>query len=163
MGLMSQRAYARHRGVTHRAVQKALASGRITATPDGRIDSALADALWDANTRPSVNASQRGIADYAEARALREHYRAELARLEYEQRSGKLVDASAVQAAAFGEARRARDLLLTMPDRVAPIIVGLDDAAEVHRIIAAEVERALHELSGSRAERYAAESEGESG
>jgi hypothetical protein len=35
---MSLRAYARHRGVSLRAVQKALASGRITARKDGRLD-----------------------------------------------------------------------------------------------------------------------------
>ena len=43
MGLMvimglSIRAYARHRGVSHVAVKKAIDSGRITPEPDGTIE-----------------------------------------------------------------------------------------------------------------------------
>lgn len=50
--LMSQRAYARHRGVTHRAVQKAVADGRIKLV-DGKIDAAQADRDWKRNTDES--------------------------------------------------------------------------------------------------------------
>lgn len=56
MGL-SRRAYAAHRGVSDTAVRKALASGRITAEPDGTIDPDKADAQWAAQTDPS---QQRG-------------------------------------------------------------------------------------------------------
>jgi hypothetical protein len=47
MGL-SLRAYARHRGVSHTAVQKALRAGRIPLEADGTIDPAVADAAWNA-------------------------------------------------------------------------------------------------------------------
>ena len=57
MGL-SRRAYAAHRGVSHTAVAKALATGRITAEADGTIDPAKADRQWDAATDP---AKQRGV------------------------------------------------------------------------------------------------------
>src|SRR2546426_5178487 len=53
MAGLSQRGYARHRGVTHRAVQKAIKTGRITTSPDGTIDPARADAQWTANTDPA--------------------------------------------------------------------------------------------------------------
>ena len=46
MGL-SIRAYARHRGVSHVAVKKAIDTGRITQLPDGTIDPVVADAQWD--------------------------------------------------------------------------------------------------------------------
>jgi len=49
MGL-SIRGYARHRGVSHTAVQKAIAAGRITPEPDGAIEPGKADAEWSANT-----------------------------------------------------------------------------------------------------------------
>ncbi len=49
MGL-SIRAYARHRGVSHVAVKKAIDTGRITALPDGTIDPETADAQWAQNT-----------------------------------------------------------------------------------------------------------------
>src|ERR1035438_5708776 len=49
---MRLRAYARHRGVCLRAVQKALKSGRIAAREDGRLDADVADANWSSNTAP---------------------------------------------------------------------------------------------------------------
>lgn len=61
MGL-SIRAYARHRGVSHVAVKKAIDTGRITPLPDGTIDPVVADAQWAANTTPtrrSVTAEAR--------------------------------------------------------------------------------------------------------
>ena len=47
---LSRRAYARHRGVSHEAVRKALATGRIAAGPDGKIDPVVADRQWDTST-----------------------------------------------------------------------------------------------------------------
>ena len=49
MGL-SIRAYARHRGVSHVAVKKAIDTGRITPLSDGTIDPHTADAQWAQNT-----------------------------------------------------------------------------------------------------------------
>ncbi len=51
MGL-SIRAYARHRGVSHVAVQKAIKAGRIPVEPDGTVDPAKADAAWRRATDP---------------------------------------------------------------------------------------------------------------
>ena len=47
---VSQRAYARLRGVRLSAVQKAIVTKRITLNPDGTIDPATADGDWDRNT-----------------------------------------------------------------------------------------------------------------
>jgi hypothetical protein len=49
MGI-SQRAYARLRGVNLSAVQKAIASRRITLNPDGTIDPERANQDWERNT-----------------------------------------------------------------------------------------------------------------
>ena len=48
MPVLGLRAYARHRGVSLTAVQKAIHSGRIPTTADGKIDSDRADAEWKA-------------------------------------------------------------------------------------------------------------------
>lgn len=57
MALLSQRAYAKHRGVTLRAVQKAIEGGRIKTTLDekGRpkIDPVESDKRWEMLTDPS--------------------------------------------------------------------------------------------------------------
>ena len=52
MGL-SIRAYATHRGVSHTAVRKAVALGRLTLEPDGTIDRVRADRNWVQNADPS--------------------------------------------------------------------------------------------------------------
>lgn len=52
MGI-SRRAYAELRGVAESAVRKAIASQRISVSPDGTIDPATADLEWDRNTDPS--------------------------------------------------------------------------------------------------------------
>ena len=49
---LSIRAYARHRGVSHVAVLRAIKAGRIPKEPDGTIDRAKADAAWDRSTSP---------------------------------------------------------------------------------------------------------------
>ena len=47
---VSQRAYARLRGVSLTAVQKAITSKRITPNPDGTIDPERANQEWERNT-----------------------------------------------------------------------------------------------------------------
>lgn len=58
--------YAKHRGVSHVAVLKALKSGRIKKESDGKINPDKADKAWAANTdpsqqrvRPTVNTSKK--------------------------------------------------------------------------------------------------------
>ena len=57
-----------------------------------------------ARVRPAekeAEASPRGMPTYAESRAVREAYQARLAKLEFEEKSGKLVNADEVKAEAF--------------------------------------------------------------
>lgn len=51
---LSLRAYAKHRGVSLAAVQKAIKSGRIKTLPDGKVDPELADSQWKLRTRASM-------------------------------------------------------------------------------------------------------------
>jgi hypothetical protein len=59
MAKLGQRAFARHIGVTLRAVQKAIQSGRIAVDADGKIDADAAVAAWRRNT----DESRRSITD----------------------------------------------------------------------------------------------------
>ena len=179
---LSIRGYARHRGVSHTAVRKALASGRITANDDGTINPTTADEDWAASTdvskprnsvtgRPqlaalrltprrvsaasavaeppplSTGGQSRLASSYADSRAARESYLARLAKLEFEERSSKLVDADEVRAQVFALGRRMRDAVLALPDRVAPLIVGQSDPAVIHRILTEEIQSCLSELA----------------
>ena len=168
MALLSLRAYARHRGVSLAAVQKAIRSGRITPNADGRIDSERADAEWEAKTRPGQRRTQSappavrepietasaggpagaGGLDYFRARAIRESYLARLAKIEFEEKTAKLISRDEVQVAAFTRARVVRDNLLNIPDRLAATLAAETDVDKVHRLLSDEIRMALDALAG---------------
>jgi len=174
MALVSLRAYAKHRGVTLRAVQKAIQSGRIRTTPEGQIDPAQADADWERNTGPRAGASiafpsppprspvpslaaeppraelgAAGSLDYARARAIHEHYKARKAKLDYEERLGKLLSRDEVTVAAFNRFRTFRDGMLNIPDRVAAQLAAESDPGKVHEVLRTEIRKALLEFADS--------------
>ncbi|HDR9028740.1 TPA: hypothetical protein QDB14_002939 [Burkholderia vietnamiensis] len=66
MPKLGQRAFARHVGVTLRAVQKAIQSGRIVVDSDGKIDADTAVAAWRRNT----DDSRRSLTDQARQTAV---------------------------------------------------------------------------------------------
>ena len=174
--LVSQREYARRRGISHSSVQRAVKSGRIS-TVDGKIDPALADREWSENTdhskprgriagrprhkRPEgmpsgltdfgevgVGPEGRGSATrYARARAAREVCQAQLAKLQLDRQRGTLVRADEVRIAAFNAARGARDQLIALPERLSAILAGIQDADEVRRILEEEIERVCTVIS----------------
>lgn len=166
---MSIRAYAQHRGVSHEAVRKAIAAGRIHKEADGSIDPAKADAQWQQHTRPAPPFTPKGVAtpvatsrpstapptpsagdeargvDYHKARAVRETYAARLAKLEFEERSDKLVSKDEVDAKVFTLARQLRDRMQQIPNKVAPEIVALVVDKPDVRGVADLIHRAIHQ------------------
>jgi hypothetical protein len=169
---MSIREYARHRGVSHTAVRKAIQAGRIQQEADGGIDPARADASWANNTRSSVETPRQparrvetppeplperqvsgnapGAPDYNKARAVKEFYAARLAKLEFEEREGKLVNIDEINVQHFNRARRLRDRLLMIPRRLAAQLAAETDTRSVEEILDAAICEALEELSGVR-------------
>src|SRR3989338_1374870 len=150
--LMSMSSYAKHRKVSLAAVQDALQRGRIHFK-DVRgkwIDPLQADRDLVQNTdmaktrkhEPETSQSK----NYAAARAAREHYQARLAKLEYEEKSGKLIDAEKVKKDAFELARRVRDHILNIPDRISAELVGITDQPTMHSVLLRELNTALQEL-----------------
>ena len=157
---VSIREYARMRGVSHTAVANAVKGGRISAEPDGSIDPEKANVQWEQNSRPRVDnggdavdvssAAKSGAPDYKVSRAIREAYAARLAKLEFEEKSGKLVNLDEVKIATFTMARQARDRLLQIPRKVAPAVIAEwtanADPRGVEEIIEAAVRDALEGL-----------------
>ena len=78
---------------------------------------------------------------------MRENYLARLAKIEFEERSGKLVSRDEVQVAAFNKFRTFRDGMLNIPDRVAAVLAAESDPARVHEILATEIRKALLEFA----------------
>ena len=172
---LSLRGYAKHRGVSLKAVQKALASGRITKRDDGLIDPDVSDLNWAQNTGPRPQPSHKpapasphhnvqhhaevptreasdpikietGL-EYSRARAVRENYLARLAKIDFEERTEKLVSRDEVQVAAFNRYRTFRDRMLNIPDRLAAVVAAETDPRRVHEMLATEIRTALTEFS----------------
>ena len=117
---VSLREYARRRGVSHTAVQKAIASGRIGTEPDGTIDPDRADLDWEANTRQAQNVHQpeESGMTYRKARKMRLLYEAKLLKLELDEKEGVLADEKELCREVFTRARQVRDRLMTVPRRL---------------------------------------------
>lgn len=87
--------------------------------------------------------------EYIEARAMREEYLAKIAKLEYETKIGKLISADDVKVIAFNSARRARDMIMSIPDKISPILAGLSNPIEVHQVLGDELRQVCAEISGN--------------
>lgn len=174
--LISQREYARRRNISHVAVQRAVNAGRISMV-DGKIDPVQADREWRENTdqskprnritgrpkharvagRPSepmdfgdaegASGGNGTATGYAKARAAREVYQAQLAKLELDRQRAILIRADEVRVGAFNMARKVRDQLIALPDRVTAILAATDEPAEVQRILEEEIERICQEIA----------------
>ena len=150
--------YARHRGVSHQAVMRALKEGRITKEPDGSIDPDKADEQWQANTdfsrnpdkaRRTVNGETAPASgpDYNVSRAVREAYTARLAKLEYEEKTGLLVKAETVKLQWFNTLRIVRDRMLQLPDRLASTFAEELDANKIKAAMDSEIRRILDDAA----------------
>jgi hypothetical protein len=186
--LMGVREYARHAGVSHTAVQKAIAQGRlrdsVSLDEKGRpkIDAAAADQEWrrsTSTTHPHARHSEnrnlpdgprmpsapsklspeeaRAYPSYAQSRAVKEGYLAQLAKLDFDERSARLVRADDVKVRAFQVARRVRDALLNVPVRVVDEITAIagelsaEQRHEILLIMQREIIQALEDLSDNQA------------
>ncbi len=78
---------------------------------------------------------------------MREAFRAKMAKMEYEEKAGKLTDASKVREDAFRAGRIIRDALLGIPDRLADVLAAEQDPRQVRQLLEEELENILRELS----------------
>ena len=166
MSLLSFRKYAKHRGVSPEAVSRAVKSGRITTKlVDGKrlIDPALADSEWAGSTDPSKVRQNKtksddessdagfrpggGAPSYAQANAIYKTYAAKLAKLDFDEKSGRLIDAEKANEKGFVIARRVRDALYNIPDRISHELSSYGgDPAKIHEAITRELDLALEGL-----------------
>ena len=97
---------------------------------------------------PDEGSGGNGTASgYAKARAARELYQAQLSKLELDRERGVLVRADEVRLGAFNMARKARDQLIAIPERLDVVLAATTDPAEVRRILEEEIERICQEIA----------------
>jgi hypothetical protein len=96
---------------------------------------------------PEAGPSAAGMPNYQMSRAVRETYNAKLTRLDYEERTGKLLNAEDVAKDAFALARRVRDRLLNIPSRMASVLASETDSKAIELLLSQELRIALEELA----------------
>jgi hypothetical protein len=177
MGL-SVRAYARHRGVSHVAVLKAVNAGRIAREPDGTIDPVKADAAWEAETDPAKRpkakakaASPASLAptpsapvrepvgttpgtSFTQAKTMHEIAKAQRARIQVQRLKDEVIDRPRALALVSRLARQERDAWINWPARVsAQMAVELGvDPHRMQKVLEANVRGHLAELADIRPE-----------
>jgi hypothetical protein len=169
--------FAAIKGCTKAAVTHATKTRIADAVveKDGKrwLDRDLALELWNRNTKATHNAkvskpdpiepsSPRDarelrqkvaglpddeIPELNESRARREHYQAELAKLEVDLKRKELVPAVDVQKEAFALGRSVREALANLADRLSHQLAGETDPARIHAVLTDEHRAALVELS----------------
>lgn len=92
---------------------------------------------------------------YNKAAAIEKHYKAQLARIEFEQKTGVLVPIDSVAQEVEREYTRVRARLLAIPSKLAPEVALLEDVAECRGIIEAAITDALNELASDVAKAIA--------
>ncbi|MBI5121329.1 MAG: elements of external origin [Rhodospirillales bacterium] len=176
--MMSVRAYARQRGVSHTAVRKAVLAGRIPREPDGTIDPVKADAAWEAQSDPakrpapaakpstkptgvvSPPPSPAASADppsppgmsFAQARTAHEIAKAQRARIQVQRLKSEMVERASAMNLVFKLARQERDAWINWPARVAALMaaqMGVE-VSVVQKILETQVRAHLDELSEIR-------------
>lgn len=169
--LANQSGLARILGVSRQAINDLVKRNVLSARPDGMIDVQLARVAiasrvhprgktvassGDAITVPapppppaSAGAPQAadGELSYHVAKTLREGAEAKRAQLRLKEELGQALDADSTLRAVAAIQLAARNEILTLADRLAPIVATETDLRKVHQLIHAEAERACETIS----------------
>lgn len=166
--------YARMRGWDRSYVTKLRKAGRLVEV-DGKVDWAATDKRlkntsdparedvkkrWEKQRgkpstidKPDVDQSGQQGSDestepkYFESKAAKEHYQAQMARLEYEWLSGLLLNRVRVEDAAHTLGRNLRDRMLGIAPRLAPGLASISDPWKLEQELTRELRRVLDDLS----------------
>lgn len=162
----TQTEYAKYRGCSQQLISKYIRQGKIpkSAMKGNKIIFDLADAALEKNlspiNRPQKNqdatpeekqkvAATAGMAtlDYQTAHTLNEQYKAALKKLEYDERSGKVVNADEVKRRAFTASRKIRDACLAIADRCHALVAAESDPFQCKQILMKEINFIMENLS----------------
>ena len=152
---LSIRAYAKHKGVSDRAVRKAIQSGRITPDSKGQIDADMADSQWEENTDVSKQHSPTAgdnKVSYAKVKTAHEFQKMKRTELLLKKEKGELIDKDTVKTQVFNLGRQVRDSWVNWPDRIAALMAAeLNvDEHEMHKILEKHVRDHLNDIGDGR-------------
>lgn len=164
--------YARHQKVNRSSVLKWKRAGYLTITTDGLVNversderllqagrgkrlSGIPTESTPAATKENIQALQTllenaGMVSESEARRVKENYIALLRQLEFEIRSGKLIEAEPLRKSLFEIWRRERDSLLRLPSRIGAVLAAKFKVDQNEMTI--ELEKVITEYLAERSE-----------
>lgn len=172
MGRINFTDFSKLVGVSRPAISVAAKNGRLTYHVDGEGKKYLIeeDALieWERNTLVSsrnearsksdaeltakINAADAGNKDGSsvpslnDSRAVREAYRARIEKIRYEELSNKVVDVEKAQREYYEMARKVRDCMTAIPDRISAQLAAETNQFKVHKKLMDEIRIALRSL-----------------
>ena len=155
---------AKIKNVSKSAVSQRKAKGifkqALVKTEDGKdyLDKDLALKAWEGIYVPVKDTKQElkqkidnlpsdSIPDFAESKAKREFYLAELAKLDVEEKKKQLVSVDEIKKSSFAKARSIREALTNLADRLSHQLAGEDDATVIHNLLSSEHREALENLA----------------
>lgn len=103
------------------------------------------DEDWEIEQRLKID-PDAGLS-LAEARRLRENYKAKQAKTKYEEEIGRLISAEKVRADAFKMSRMVRDQFMSLPDRISGELASMTDSKGIANKLSDEIRSCLEALS----------------
>lgn len=145
-------AYAKHKDVSENSIRYALDNGRITCIHrHGKrmINPETADKEWEANQAKDTPEKYDKTSGHsmADARLAHQTLKAQLAKVELDERLGKLISADKAKDDAFKIGRAVRDAVLQVPIKISAEVASETDPHKVEVIMVRELTEALTELS----------------
>ena len=162
--LISLAELAMLKNVSRAAVTKKIKSGKLqgaVVNHNGKklVNKDEAIRLWDKGDTRVVTSVKKElkqkidslpadeIPDFAESKAKREFYLAELAKLDVEEKKEQLVSVDEIKKSSFAKARAMREAFTNLADRLSHQLAGEDDATVIHNLLSTEHREALENLA----------------
>ena len=155
---------AAFKNVSRAAVTKKVKSGKLDGAivnhnGKKKVNKEEAFRLWDLQAPPSKDTTVKKqlkeeieaksideIPNFAESKAKREHFLAELARLDVEQKKKDLILVTEIKKSSFEMGRAIRESLANLADRLASQVAGETDPQVIHKLLTQEHRAALEQL-----------------
>ena len=162
--LISLAELAMLKNVSRAAVTKKVKSGKLDGAivnhnGKKKVNKEEAFRLWDLQAPPSKDTTVRKqlkqeidaksdneIPSYGESKAKREHFLAELAKLDVEQKKKDLIAVTEIKKSSFEIGRAIRENLSNLADRLASQVAGETDPQIIHKLLTEEHRAALEQL-----------------
>jgi len=148
--LISQSEFARRAGVSQPMVSKAIKSGRIRGTADGKIDWITQSVAWEANRSIHKDHESRGVGQavdihrkYKEVLTTFKYYDAKLRELKFRELEGQLISKENLQKCLFPKLTIIKSHMMTLPARhshtLASILIRhvekISKAKAIHKVL----------------------------